>query len=398
MSNEIYPALPGLTFGVQRNVLAPPVTVKTTPSQREYRARDATLPRYRYVLMYEFLRSSAVEAELQSLVGFFNTHGGSFDDFLFDDPDDHAATANAFGIGDGSTVGFQLLRSFGAFAEPVRDLNGAPTITITDWRGTWTPVATNRQNTLKYSEEFQQSSAWTASGSLGITANSTAAPDGTTTADTLTDSNAGANANASQDVTIVSGTNFRTFSVYVKKTSGGTSKSFRIDLKYSGGTAINSFGTFNTDTGAVIASNADSSGVIDAGAYWRVWISTQNNGSGNTTCTVHVYPAIAAYGLSAADPTQTGSAICWGAMLEVRNGAPSEYIKTGSAAAASAPDYTIDSQGVVTFRYAPWATAALAWTGAFYRRVRFAVDQLDLTKFMQDLWEARKVELISTKP
>jgi hypothetical protein len=395
MSSAVYPTLPGLTFGVQRNVVAPPVTVKTTPSQREYRARDATLPRYRYVLGYEFLRSDAVLAELQALVGFFNARGGSFDDFLFLDPDDNTATANAFGIGDGTTTAYQLLRSYGAFAEPVRDLNGAPTITITDWRGTWTPVATNRSNTLKYSEEFQQAD-W--SGAATVTADSTLAPDGTTTADTITDSSAAANHGVSQDVTITSGTNFRTFSVYVKKTTGGTSKSFRIDLKYAGGTAINSFGTFNTDTGTVINSNADSSGVIDGGDYWRVWISTQNNGTGNTTVTVVIYPAIAAYGLSAADPTQTGSAICWGAMLMVINGDPSDYIKTGSAIASSAPDYTIDSQGVVTFRFAPWATAALAWSGAFYRRVRFALDQLDTTKFMQDLWEARKVELLSTKP
>lgn len=396
MSNEIYPTLPGLTFGVQRNVLAPPVTIKTTPSQREYRARDATLPRYRYTLGYEFLRSAAAWAELQTLVGFFNRHGGSFDDFLFEDPDDHTATAAAFGIGDGTTTAFQLLRSFGAFSEPVRDLNGAPTITITDWRGTWTPVASNRSNTLKYSEEFQQSSAWNASGSISITANSTAAPDGTTTADTLTDPGA-SNASVYQDLTIVSGSNYRTFSVYVLKTAGGTSPSLRLDLKYSGGTAVNAYAVFNTDTGAVLANTGVAGGAIAAGAWWRCWLCEQNNGSGNTTCTVQIYPAIDAHGGSGAVPGTTGSAVCWGAHVTTGN-APVDYIKTGASIAAAAPDYTIDSSGVVTFRFAPWATAALAWSGGFYRRVRFAGDQLDLSKFLADLWEARKVELISTKP
>ena len=130
MSSEIYPSPPGLTFGTQRNVIAPPVITKTTPSQREYRARDATLPRYRYVLAYEFLRSDAVWAELQALVGFFNRHGGGFDDFLFLDPDDNAVAANAFGVGNGSTKAFQLLRTFGGFSEPVRDVLGAPSIYV----------------------------------------------------------------------------------------------------------------------------------------------------------------------------------------------------------------------------------------------------------------------------
>lgn len=128
MSNAIYPVLPGLSFGVQRSVLAPPVQVRTTPSRREYRARDATLPLYQYTLAYEFLRSRAALAELQTLVGFYNARGGSFDSFLFTDPDDASVTAQLFGTGDGSTVAFQLVRAFGGFAEAVPDLNGAPAI------------------------------------------------------------------------------------------------------------------------------------------------------------------------------------------------------------------------------------------------------------------------------
>ena len=128
MSNAIYPALPGLTFGVQRSVLAPPVQVRTTPSRREFRARDATLPLYQYTLIYEFLRSSAAWAELQTLVGFFNARGGSFDSFLFTDPDDASVTGQLFGTGDGTTLAWQLVRSYGGFAEAVNDLNGAPAI------------------------------------------------------------------------------------------------------------------------------------------------------------------------------------------------------------------------------------------------------------------------------
>lgn len=200
MSNAVYPTLPGLAVGVQRSVLAPPVTVKTTPSRREYRARDATLPLYQYTLQYEFLRSRAALAELQTLVGFYNLRGGAFDSFLFTDPDDASAVAALFGTGNGSATAFQLLRSFGGYTEPVWDLNGAAQIYVAG----------------------------------------------------------------------------------VLKTSG--------------------------------------------------------------------------------------------------------------------TDYTISSTGVVTFSVAPAAAAALTWSGTFYRRVRFLRDQLDTTKFMQNLWEAKRVELLSVKP
>lgn len=130
MSNAIYPTFPGLSFGAQRAVIAPPVTIRTTPSQREYRARDATLPRYAYTLDYEFLRSSAVFPELQALAGFFNARGGRFDSFLFNDTDDNAAVAQLFGAGNAALVAFQLMRSFGGFAEQVNDLNGAPSIYV----------------------------------------------------------------------------------------------------------------------------------------------------------------------------------------------------------------------------------------------------------------------------
>ncbi len=128
MSNAVYPTLPGLAYGVQRSVLAPPVMVRTTPSRREFRARDATVPLYQYSLSYELLRSQAAWAELQALVGFFNAHGGSFESFLFTDPDDSAVTTQLFGTGNSSAVSFQLVRSFGGFAEAVTELNGSPSI------------------------------------------------------------------------------------------------------------------------------------------------------------------------------------------------------------------------------------------------------------------------------
>lgn len=127
MSNAVYPTLPGLMPGVTR---APvwSTSVKTSVSQREYRVANASYPIYRYKLAYDVLRQTTGFAEMATLVAFFNARGGSFDSFLWADPDDNSVTAATFGTGDGSTVAFQLLRSFGGYAEPVFDTNSTPTI------------------------------------------------------------------------------------------------------------------------------------------------------------------------------------------------------------------------------------------------------------------------------
>jgi uncharacterized protein (TIGR02217 family) len=119
MSNAVFPSLPGLKWGQTRTVLAPPVHIRTTPSRREFRSRSATVPRYQYALTYEFLRGGALGNELQTLVGFFEQRGGSFESFLFVDHADHSAVDLVFDTGDGVRRTFQLARSFGGFVLPV---------------------------------------------------------------------------------------------------------------------------------------------------------------------------------------------------------------------------------------------------------------------------------------
>ena len=59
---------------------------------------------------------------------------GQYDSFLFASPADNAVTAENFGMGNGSTVAFQLTRAYGVggftFAEPVQNLNGVPSIYV----------------------------------------------------------------------------------------------------------------------------------------------------------------------------------------------------------------------------------------------------------------------------
>ncbi len=129
MSQLVFPAFPGQTFAA-RSVVAPPVSIKTTPSLREFRARDASVPRYLYSLGFEFLRVSQALAEYQTLVGFFNRVGGTFDDWLFQDPEDNLATNELFGIGDGVTATFQLGRTSGSFFEPIYGPGSGLTFTV----------------------------------------------------------------------------------------------------------------------------------------------------------------------------------------------------------------------------------------------------------------------------
>ena len=129
MSSLVFPTLQGLAWDVMRTPIWNTLTKKSA-SQREYRARVVSYPRYRYQLTYEFLRERQGKTELQQLIGLFNRCGGSFDTFLFADPDDSAVTDQVIGIGDGSSTQFQLVRTFGGFVEPVFAPNGAQTIKL----------------------------------------------------------------------------------------------------------------------------------------------------------------------------------------------------------------------------------------------------------------------------
>lgn len=128
MGNSVFPVLPGLAW----NVLKTPqwsTQIQRAKSGRELRASLFTRPLWSIRMSYELLRSGA-QQELQQLVGFFNARQGSFDSFLYADPDDNAVTQAMFGTGDSSTKQFQLLRPYGGFVEPVAALQAAPIIFV----------------------------------------------------------------------------------------------------------------------------------------------------------------------------------------------------------------------------------------------------------------------------
>ena len=130
----IFPVLPGLGWSVRK---APrfATRIQRAVSGRELRAVDQPNPIWTWTLTYSLLRDAHdVRAasgpgigydELRTLAGFFLQQQGSFQPFLFDDPTDDTASAQAIGTGDGSATVFQLVRTMGAllpgggFAEPI---------------------------------------------------------------------------------------------------------------------------------------------------------------------------------------------------------------------------------------------------------------------------------------
>lgn len=121
MSNAIFPTFPGLQYDRKR-IPKWSTLVQTSVSGKETRIALWSYPRYTYSVSFDLLRSAAAFTELQTLMGFFNLRQGSFDTWLFDDPEDDSVTAQWIGVGDGHTLSFQLVRSYGAWTDPIKDV------------------------------------------------------------------------------------------------------------------------------------------------------------------------------------------------------------------------------------------------------------------------------------
>jgi uncharacterized protein (TIGR02217 family) len=132
MSNAVFPNLKGLSWPVVKTPEWSTIIQKSA-SGRETRAALMSYPLWNFKLTFDYLPSNntnGASLDLQAMLDFFNSRQGAFDNFLFDDQNDDSVTAQSFGTGDGTTVGFQLQRQLqaGGFFEPVMNLNGAPSI------------------------------------------------------------------------------------------------------------------------------------------------------------------------------------------------------------------------------------------------------------------------------
>jgi hypothetical protein len=278
--------------------------------------------------------------------------------------------------------------------EPIFDLNGSPTIYQDgDWQGRRQLYPWTRTNVLWWSEQIDNA-AWTKTNAT-VTANATTAPDGTATAEQISEGTAlgthGVVSNGHPGETLGQ---LWCWSVFVKANN-------LPNIYISEPGAFSTGVKFNLSTGVIDGVvNAVASGIITSPlwpGWYRVWFTERASTTGTNlfinACLDGTY--------SAANYTGTSrSFYAWGAMAEqVSNlNGPTPYIKTPAGAAVTVTDYTLSSSGLVTLAAALPAAAHLSWDGSFYRRVRFERDDFPTARLVQAMYEAKNINLITAKP
>jgi uncharacterized protein (TIGR02217 family) len=116
MSYPVYPSPKGLTWDIVKRALFKTFTEQAA-SGAEYRTAVQQYAIYEFDLVYSYLTPTDVE----NVLGLYLASQGSFNPFYFDATDDDtipSATPAAFGVGDGTTTVFQLLKPTGTYLEP----------------------------------------------------------------------------------------------------------------------------------------------------------------------------------------------------------------------------------------------------------------------------------------
>jgi len=167
----------------------------------------------------------------------------------------------------------------------------------------------SRTNLLSYSEQFDQ---WTDTGpEITVTPNTTTAPDGNTTADTISKSSGTFEAVRKSGITTLGNT--YTASVYLKM---GTAAETRLTLRDPGSAT-------NIENLIIDWTNPDLNAVSVGNGWYRASLTCSALG-GSTE--LLIYPS--------GTTTATGSVYAWGAQLEEGTSA-TPYIRTTAAAASS---------------------------------------------------------------
>jgi hypothetical protein len=113
VTTPVFPYLPGLTWPIDRAPIWD-TSVQKALSGKQTRFANKTQPTYRYSAVISGLDSSGTFSSLsayskQSLEALFNQTQGGAGIFNFFDPYDSFASAQQFGVGDGTTTAFQLM-------------------------------------------------------------------------------------------------------------------------------------------------------------------------------------------------------------------------------------------------------------------------------------------------
>lgn len=373
MSDAILPSFPGLTWNVVRKPQWSTVT-KTSVSGREFRAAQYSYPIWRYKLTYEVLRASNALPEMPQLAAFFNAHRGSWDTWLYSDPDDNAVIAQQFGTGDGSTKAFQLVRSFGGYVEPVFDLNGVPVVTFGGQNanlvmnssfenrdGLNRPYGYDQYNNAAISTTFTAPAGRTGGVAFGLKANAATVSTFGILSWIWTNDPAPFKGGVRAGMWQAGAT--YTLSFYAKKVNGAA----------WGGMQLG----WNVPPSSI---SSPSNPVLTTA--WQRYVFTFTMGAS-------VEPGGSIY-ISVQGNTALDDEIHIDDLQVIYGGSVAAYV-------AGDQSYTINA-GLVTFDQAPGAASALAWSGSFYWRCRFLQNHLEFNQFLKQLWDLKTLEFTTVKP
>ena len=229
-------------------------------------------------------------------------------------------------------------------------------------------------NLVLYSQEI---TSWSNDNGVTLTANSTTAPDGTVTADSMSDDNDGSATNRIfwENSLWTSASTTYTLSCYAKENLNGI---FNICVR--GGGAFNALAMFNVSTGVVVTTAAVGSGyavtstsITSVGSGWYRCVMTATVGSTITNGRVQIGPSDGASSLqSAGYSNYVGSGntgvYLWGIQLE-EAGAPTTYLPTTTAGLVGLTDVTRGVNGT---------TATLASSGDAIQQLPYALSEVDM--------------------
>ena len=133
MSSQIFPTgFIGIMLTQQRTPVWS-TQVQQSLSGKETRISRRSSPLMKFELAFEVLQDSTnlAVSDLKRLLGFYNAMQGSYDTFLYSDPNFNSVSAHSYGTGDGVTTSFQVAATYKdstgiGWPEAIQNFNGTP--------------------------------------------------------------------------------------------------------------------------------------------------------------------------------------------------------------------------------------------------------------------------------
>lgn len=325
-------------------------------------------PIWNYKLTWEILRDSGTApTAFKQLIDFFLARAGQFDTFLYQDPNDNAVAGQLLGYGNGSATKFQLARSFLNFYEAMQNPNAVTNVYLNGVAQAAFSYAIGTENLILQSQTLDNA-AWSTFSSITVTANATAAPDGTSTAEKLARLGSGGSYAIGQFVNFAANGirqgDQLTFSCYGLQGTVGVKMHLRL--------------VFEDASGNILLDTAQAAQTLTGSWQRFIWTQTVPIGATQVQCNIHLD-----------NTSSVGDFIyAWGAQLE-RWPSASGYLATTTA--------IVQPLGVVTFSSAPAAGVAVTADFSYYYRLRFKQDINEFEQFMNNLWALKTLELVSER-